>query len=389
VVPQDTELYGDLRELLIPGFLSTSLEVDNHRIVLRSLSQNDLGFLHKFVRDDSPEWKIHLVAHSIWMVDGVSLLESGSLSHRVAYDRLLKGSRTLLRGMLGTVYGFFARMRECDHYLEAFLYEQESRRLWRGLGNGAYHLWAKSPIPGVEKLGLNPFQSSWVSWNRMEDVQEEEEAVWSNTKVLVSLQSHKGYEQLQGKDKQRHLNEQERRDGVRNQARRRFFYGEEAEKEAEDEQTILKARTVDELEDEMKRWIRGEKDWHDQVVEDYKNRIRQEQEAREAEKSRIMAEVSRQREAREAGLGRPSPKLKPITQEEMDRRRRERPRQGVQTLVEGAPGTHAFNRYLRPQEEPGNLSVDAQGRIVEEPPAVRDPEALNDLIANRRVTLDG
>jgi hypothetical protein len=383
-------MYGDLVDLLVPGFLSTSVDVDGHRIVLRSLSQNDLFYLHKFVRDDNPEWKVHLVAHSVWMVDGIPLLEDGALAHRVVYDHLMRGSRVLLREMLGTAYGFFARMRECNHYLESYLYEPESRRLWRGLGSGQYPLWSKAGIPGVEKIGLNPFQSSWVSWNQMEDERDEQDNLWSNTKVLVSLQSHKGYEQLNNKDKNRDQNENDRRMAVRDRARRRFLYGEDAEKDvAKDDQAIHKARTADELEDEMRRWITGDLDWHDQVVEAYKNRIREDQAAREAEKARIMAELQQRKRTDEATLGRPTPKLKPVSPEDLERIRQRRPLPGAQYIVESEPGIRTFNRYLRPQVAPGNLSVDDQGRIVEKPPTVKEPQSLDEQIANRRVIIDG
>jgi len=384
------DIYGDLTDLLVPGFLSTSIDVDGHRIVLRSLSQNDLYYLHKFVRDDNPEWKIHMVSHSVWMVDGIPLLEDGVMAHRVVFDHLMRGSRVLLREMLGTVYGFFSRMRECNHYLEAYLYESESRRMWHGLGDGHYPLWSKAGIPGVEKIGLNPFQSSWVSWNRMEDEHDAQDNLWSNTKVLVSLQSHKGYEQLNNKDKTREQNERDRRQAVKDKARRRFLYGETAEKETDkDDKAIHKARTADELEDEMRRWIKGDLDWHDQVVEAYKNRIREDQAARETEKSRIMAELQQRREAQETGLGVPTPRLKPVSPEEIERIRRERPLPGARYIVEGDPVSRTFNRYLRPHVEPGNLSVDATGRIIEMPPTVKEPQSLDEQVANRRVIIEG
>ena len=185
-------MYGDLCELLVPGFLSTSLDVDGHRFGLRSLSQNDLHYLHKYVRDDDLAWRIHLAAHSIWMVDGIPLIGE-PLSHRVLYDHLLRASRSILGAIVGTAYGFFSRMREANNYLEAYLYEDDSRRLWQGIGCGTYPIHTKSSIHGIERLGLNPIQSAWVSWNKVTDTRDDQEYTWSNTKVLVSLQSNKGY----------------------------------------------------------------------------------------------------------------------------------------------------------------------------------------------------
>jgi len=385
-------MYGDLTELISPGFLSTSVDVEGHRYVLRSLSQNDLLFLHKYVRDDDPMWRVHLVAHSVWMVDGVPLLEESSLAHKVVYDSLCHTGRVLFREMLGTVYGFFARMREANFYLESYLYEEDSRRMWRGLGKGRYPMSYKTAIPGVEKLGLNPLQSAWLSWNQMEDTRDDQEYVWSNTKVLVSLQSHKGYESLTNKDRQRAETEDGRRATVRDKAWRRFKYGDRPEeniRRGPEGEGVQKARTTDELEDEMRRWIRGEYDWHDTVVEAYKNRIREEQEERERQKAEIMAELRAKREAEEKNLGVATPRLRPITPEELAEIRGSAPRAGTRFITEADPVSRTFNRYLRPTVQPGKLSVDSSGNIVEAPVTVEEQPSLTDRVASRRVVLEG
>mgnify|MGYP000075279889 FL=1 len=385
-------MYRDLSELITPGFLSTSLDVDGHRYVLRSLSQNDLQFLHKYVRDDDPTWRLHLVAHSVWMADGVPLLEEATLAHRVVYDHLCRSSRVLFREMLGTVYGFFSRMREANFYLESYLYEEDSRRAWRGVGRGGYSLATKTAIPGVEKLGLNPLQSAWVSWNQMEDTRDDQEYIWSNTKVLVSLQSHKGYESLSNKDRQRAETEDGRRASVQDKAWRRFWYGDRPEenlKSGPSGEGVQKARTTDELEEEMRRWIRGEFDWHDTVVEAYKNRIRDEQDDRERQKAEIMAELRAKREAEERNLGVSTPRLRPITAEELAEMRGSLgPRSGAKFITEADPVSRTFNRYLRPTVQPGNLSVDSSGNIVEKPAVVEEQPSLADRVANRRVVLE-
>lgn len=386
-----TAMYGDLAHLLSPGFLSCSIEQEGHRFTLRSLSQGDLYYLRQFVRDDDPGWRVHLAAHSLWMVDGLPLL-GNPYAHRVAYDYLSRSNRPLLRAMIGATYGFFSRMREANHYLEAYLYEDESRRIWKNIGSGTYPLHKMSSIPGVESLGLNQWQASWVAWNRLEDERDHQEYLWSNTKVLVSLQSHKGYESLNNRDRQRHQTEDERRAAVRERASHRFLHGEDEEdRNAPPKETVRKARTNDELEDEMRRWIVGDLDWHDQIVEAYKNRIREQQEEREREKEAIMAELRAQREKHERELGVPKPVLRGITPEEMAQIQRSAPATGAKFLVEADPGTRNVNRFLRPTVQSGNLSVDAEGRIIEKPPVI--PEngevSLSEQVAARRVVLDG
>ncbi len=385
-----TAMYGDLNDLLVPGFLSASVDVEGHRFGLRSLSQSELHHLRHYVSDNDPSWRVHLVAHSLWMMDGLPFL-GNPFSHRVAYEHLMRSSRPILRGLLGTVYGFFSRIREAGNYFEAYLYEDDSRRLWKNTGSGTYPLHKLSSVFGVETLGLNQWQASWVAWNRLEDERDHQEYLWSNTKVLVSLQSHKGYESLNNRDRQRQQTEDERRASVRERAEYRFKYGETTEDpNSPPGETVRKARTNDELEDEMRRWIAGDLDWHDQIVEAYKNRIREQIEERERQKEEIMAELRVQREKQDQNLGVQKPVLRGITPEEMSQMQRENPTTGAKFVVEGDPDVRNVNRFLKPLVQPGNLSVDEHGRIIEKPPVVPESEgSLTEQVAARRVVVDG
>ena len=238
-------------------------------------------------------------------------------------------------------------------------------------------------------MGLNLIQSSWTSWNRLEDEREAQEYIWSNTKVMVSLQSYKGYEKLHSRDQSRKQSEDERRQNVIDRARNRFLYGPDATTETPRGESVRKARTNEELEDEMRRWIAGDLDDHDQIVEAYKNRIRDEQEERERQKEALLKELRAKREQEEQTLGVPKPLLRPITPEEMAAIRAGQPTSGAKFIVEADPVSRTFNRYLRPTVQAGNLSVDATGKIVEKAPDVAAPaQSLDEQIAARKVVLD-
>lgn len=379
-------MYADLCELLAPGFLSASIDLEGHRYSLRSLSQNDLFFLRKYVNDNDPSWRLHLISHSIWMVDGVPLLEDATLAHRVVYDHLKNSSRVLTRAMMGTVLGFFSRMREANQYLEAYLYEEDSRRMWGGLGHGAHPLWVKSSIPGTDKLGLNSLQSAWISWNQSVDVREEQEYLWSNTKVMVSLQSHKAYESLTSKDKARDDREEARRQTAKEKAYQRFLHGDAENLEESESARATRTLTNEELEEEMRRWISGDMDRHDLIVESYKNRIRQEQEERERQKEELMQELRSRRESEEEALGTPKPTLTAVSPEQIAEMFKGA-KSGAKFITEADPVSRTFNRYLRNPVNPGNLSVDSLGHIVEAAPVIKEPVSLNDQIASRKVVL--
>ena len=137
-VPADdsrSEMYGDLFRFLVPGFLTSRISIDGHTYCLRSLTASDLYLLSGVVKDTSPEWRLWVVAASLWMVDGVPLLEDSSYAPRAAYKALCRSNRRVVGALFGTVIGFFQRARKTGSYLESFLYEQESRQLWHSTKN--------------------------------------------------------------------------------------------------------------------------------------------------------------------------------------------------------------------------------------------------------------
>ena len=386
-------MYGDLLGLLIPGFLSTDIDIEGFRVSLRSLSPQDLQYLRRYVDNDDLSWRYHLIAHSIWMVDGIPLLDV-PYTHKIAYEALMCSNRAVTQAMLGTVFGFFSRVREAGNYLEAYLYEDESRRLWRGLSNGKHPLHSLASIPGIDRVGLNTVQVTWASWNVLEDFRDEHDSHWANTKILVALQSHKSYESLNKRDQLRAESEDGRRENVKERAWYRFQYGPPEETgERFRGETVHRARTNDELEDEMRRWIRGELDEHDQIVEEYKARVKQGIEEREREKERILQELKEQRLAQEKDLGVPKPALRAVTPEELRELMQAKggPGSGAKFITEADPVSRAFNRFLRPEVKSGHLSVDAAGKIIETPPVVPDDAApgpsLTEQIAARRVVV--
>lgn len=384
-----------MASLINPGFLSTSLRIGRLTLGLRSLSSNDIHLLRHAAKEGGSDWPFYLAASSIWMIDGLCLLESHPYSFRVAYDAMKASHTELVRAIFSQALAFFNRMRVCNRVIEAFFYEDESRRLWNATNKGAILPTTYAGIPGVERLGLNSFQSAWIQWNRAEDDRENDDYSWSLTKVLVSVQSNKSAKKLDAKDKSRIENERTRRQQVMDRA----FYtwkgvlDEEGRDVRDPRLTIHQPRTPQELAEEMRRWVAGEKDLHDLVVDDYVERIRREMIQREAEKQRKLEEAKARAALEEEVLGVQKPAVVAYTREQLSKLRPSATKPGAKFIIEGDPVSHTFDRYLREDPNSGTLAVEG-GRIIAYKNPVTTPEeserpSLNDLIANRKPTFNG
>lgn len=385
-------MYEDLLPLLVPGFLTARMRVGSVRLGLRSLTSNDLSLLREVAKEGGPEWPLHLAAASVWMVNGIPLLEGYPYSHSIALNFLNGLHKSISRAIFAQALGFFRRMRLSNQCFESFLYEEDSRRLWKGTNNGTLPLWTQSGIPGLDRLGLNPFQASWVQWNRSEDERHDDDFSWSLTKVLVSVQSSKSAKKLDGKDKVRADSEKSRRVEVQNLAYYKWLglVDEEGKNLSDPSRYVHQPRTALELSEEMRRWVAGEKDFHDQVVDEYKNRVRSEFEAREAAKESFFAEARKRRQEEESVLGVEKPRLVAFTKEDFQKRVPHNPFPGARFINENDLVSRTYNRYLR--EVPDSRLEVENGRVVYSQPST-DPEeskgpSLNDRIANRKPRLN-
>ena len=390
---QRAPIYKDLVPLIVPGFLTTRLQVGGLTLGLRSLSSNDMGFLRAAAKDGGPDWPYHIAAASVWMVDGMPFLEGWPYSQSVVLKILRASHKSVVRAIFAQALSFFRRMRDSNTVFESFLYEEESRRLWKATNNGTHTLASQAGLPGVERLGLNSFQSSWVQWNRSEDDRLDDDYSWSLTKVLVSVQSSKSAKKLDAKDKARLESEKSRRSEVQDTAFHKVLgLFKEIEEGVDPAHKIHQPRTAAELSEEMRRWVSGELDFHDQVVEDYKDKVRVGVETQESESQRALEKAAENRARQEATLGTTKPLVVGYTPEQLAKLRPKGEKPGARFIVEASPVARTFNRYLRDAPDPGVLGVQG-GKVVPRNPSIsptqEEAPSLNDLISNRKPTLNG
>lgn len=298
VPEQRAPFYEDIEALIAPGFLTKQVSIRNVSFAIRSLYPRDLFLLRN--SGGAGDWRAWTVAASIWMIDGIPLFKASADSVSV----LAKWAASLPPGYLERLFAvtrtLFSRTREALSDVQPYLYESRSRQLWNSTGKGSAFDDRFFGIPGVQDLGRNHVQKIWTMWNQAEDQSSTDRFQWQMTKTVVSAHAPKGVKRMNATDATRERGEKERRERVLDL----FYYkkmgivGEDAVLYDAQGNPITRlggASTPAELSDEFFRWVRGEEDPHDKVVNSIKAGIIRAMQEREEERQKAL-------EARQEGL---------------------------------------------------------------------------------------
>lgn len=377
--------YADVEALISPGFLSHSVTIDRTPLCLRTLSPGDMFLLRARMNADHLSWKVHAVSASVWMANGINLLE-----HRGVESRVLEAIRNLpataLDILFSIVIGLFSRQDRACQAVESYCYEYSSRYHWRSLNGRSFA--EHAGVPGVERLGSNNIQRMWTAFNVFEDRRELEDVQWEGFKLVASAMSPNGIKKLDSRDQQRRRQEAQRRQTVQD----RFFFWSlkllrslSPQRKAQITFDPTFSKSTEDLEEEMRRWVSGEEDWHDKVVRQYKQQVIDRLEARQAEQARIRSAVQSEMALRGEDLG-PSTALTGYTPDQLAGLLKDRqPGPATVRLVdEGSyQKEYVYDKYLKRAPDPGRLRADGDHVVVAGQPN------LNETIAQRRVVLRG
>jgi len=396
---QRAEIYTDAKKLLHPGFLAHSMDLNGTRIVLRSLNEADWDMLKfRICNDTLVEWKRWSVAMSVWMVQGQLTVGSEDVLYRV-YQMCQSLPLTILNDAYEVVNALLRRVRKAADCMKGFLYEDESRFLWKS--EGFMLTSGRSFLPG---MSMNPVQKIWIYYNQAEDESARDQADWDIAKFVVGPHAPKGIKKISAQDRKQQTDLKSRRQREMD----RCYYeaqgilpkpGEAVTKSRFGDWKVHLAETPEELQEEMRRWVEGEKDDHDRVVDGVKTRIREEVEGRKL-KAKVQQKALR-RAMDEEGIthSRMIPMTGQAGQDFIDRVKKRMP--GVSKVMQDATHNSAYDKYIKKDHEAGSLRVDGDGNIISatnvDPTQMvemmRKPEpdegpSLQEQIADRRPTLD-
>lgn len=266
-------LYNDIDELITTGYLTCPVDINGVNLSMRSLVLGDHRLLTGRVgmRATNRSWKEWAIASTTWMVDGHVL--HGYPNAAVQVRTHLRELPDVALDALFSVYtGLFNRMTEAVNRVEAFCYEDYSRAMWRMSNRGHSQI---NAVPGVNMWGVNPVQRVWTAYNVAEDDRDRWNLEWSAARFVASAHNPKGVKRITQRDESDRNMEEERRQRV---IAGMYYRVTGRHVDEGDGMVVRRAVTREELVEEMNRWLRGEKDFHDEMIDAYKESIRVKQE---------------------------------------------------------------------------------------------------------------
>lgn len=374
---QRAPIYNDVRDLIVPGFLTHHVSINGARFVLRTLDSSDWFLLkHRTHGASERDWMAWATASSIWMVDGTVVLGD---EHAVfeLHRMCLSLPRGILEDLNGILAGLMRRVGEASLRAEAFLYEDESRRLW--LSHGTV-LKERSEYHGIPR-SHNSLLSLWIYFNEMEDERERDDYAWDLAKFSIGPHVPKGIKKIDAKDRQKATDLRAKRQREMDTA----YYiatGHMIRPKKETGlakkgpfQVYTEAHTEEELQDEMRRWVLGEKDAHDLVVESHKARIRNEVESRKAEQEKRRLDLAAAMEEEGFSKSQIIPLVGDSGRAYIERLKNRMP--GAARVVMDNHHNSAYDKYIKHEPSAGGLRVNQSGQITTDVPA--DPRMLDML----------
>lgn len=178
--------------------------------------------------------------------------------------------------LFSILQGLLLRRDRAVELTEAFCLEELSIYMWRTGGGRSFM--SNLGIDGVQGLGLNHVQQMWMAYHELDDLRTEFENAWSCAKLTTSSMAPDGIKKIEAQEANKKREEAARKqlllDGSYYWAVGRLADRSALNQKRKEQGIILPLKSHEELEEEMRTWVTGEQDIHDQVVAEFKARMR-------------------------------------------------------------------------------------------------------------------
>lgn len=356
---------------------------------MRSLSPADYFLLqHRIAHVQDSTWKAWMIAHSTWMFNGHCYLGDQTIIP-LLFEKYCQLPKQVIESLLHIVIGLNNRASKAIELVPIFCYESLSRLLWRQYQGNSYPSMRQIGLPGIENLGSNTAQRMWSSFNTIEDLNEQFEAGWSHAKFVASSMAPKGIEQMNRTDKQARETQAAKKQELFDHTyyvameildKDDKFVGTETQLPK-----MVSASTEDELMAEMRRALTGEKDWHDRMIDSYKQHILDKQRKETQERQQRIDEAMRK--ANLEGEPTEAFQLVGYTLEELQDRLGYIGNK-VQTIQDDDGSEYLTNKYMREVEIGAiNFKTMKVEKFVPNNPIGAPTGSLNQQVQGRTVTL--
>lgn len=266
------EVYKDVEPLLFRGFLHVAAEINGVNFVFKSLNHHEFELLklmvptEDFTRKSLKKFYNHFLAHTVFMIEGVNTLTNREEMIPYAVKFFEEFDSNATSRLIRILSELNKRANRAVTLTEAYAMENVSRLRWAQFRGLDLTSTAVTGVQGTSRLGLNWAQLSWIAINRYEDLRETSEREWENAKFIASAMAGKGMNKVHNQDRRRRESERQERVERRDKILRTAILGETPVKSNIPGATLIAARTAEDLLEQYRRDLKGEKDWHDNYV---------------------------------------------------------------------------------------------------------------------------
>jgi hypothetical protein len=258
--PDFENTYKHIKSLIFDGFIPFRANVFGVSCIFKALTPAEFRLI-EILEADPVKRLPYFFLYSFVFIDGSCILPHRSDLHEEAVRLWGKFSIPVTNFFIESIQAMQNAQADCYENLESYLYENESRYLWLVYKQEALR---NKLVPGIDLIGLNTAQESWLSFNKREDVREEQERMFEHSKFIVSgMVGGKEIKKIETSERQRQLEEKRRRQDVR------------LKNKTDKLQLGPSINTADDLVKELERQIRGEKDIHDRIIEQHERGLRE------------------------------------------------------------------------------------------------------------------
>jgi hypothetical protein len=292
----DESVWDELEEILFSGFLTVRARVSGIDFIFKTLNIHESNLINfsKPSKESPLEQKTNFqakfIAYSTFMIDGENALHDRPNHIRNLIELIKKIPMNLQNEVLNKLGDLNRKASRLYPLVEVFVHENRSKLRWYQLNNSQIHLPESTGIPGTNHLGMNSCQSTWTSINRLIEIRDQTERDWTNAKFVGSCFNGKGVRSIDQQDKQHKDIELQKVEQLKVEVLYKYLnkLDENAQVEKQtmlpdgrlaDVEKTFKAETVQDLADQLSKSLSDEKDFHDLVVEQTMNRIKQRRES--------------------------------------------------------------------------------------------------------------
>ena len=370
-------LYKDVEQFIRNGHLYHTFKIDGAHFTFRSLNPLELETASR-----RPYFRAHCLGISLCEVEGLPIPES--LRHAVAQTFLNLPTPFVEEIFKATILAFKQRGDRAFRLVESYCYEEFGRATWQNLGR---------PFSPQRLKSANRIFRWWCVYNMNRDRHEEDERQWNHTRMIVSAMASKGAKKLY-EDSERERDRQKEKRRRRIEETVNWVIQGDAPKEKVfidfngkkvEVQSMNFAQTFDDLTTEMNRVFSGEKDYHDELVDAYYQRIRE-------GVARKKKEADKERRKRETQLPATQKALVGYSPQQLHELRPELAKRRTTSQSPSNPEFDGvYSRYIENEIKPGVLGPDMNVMASDraEEGTEEAGETLQQKISGRKPSLEG